>query len=161
MPPAKSHFATLPASCSIPLSVDRGIHEAGVVVDDDIHLSTSCLLARDALPHGRARLVPATSVIHDLHHRKHDRNLDQDTNHSRQGRAGVESKEANRSSDGQFKKVAGADERGRTSNAMRLARDAIQEISEPRIEIDLNQDRHRQDRNDQGLCQDLFALESE
>ena len=55
----------------------------GTVVDADIHLSTSCLLARDALLHSRARLVPATGAIHNLHNRKHDRNLDQDADHSR------------------------------------------------------------------------------
>ena len=46
-------------------------------------------------------------------------------------------------------------------NAMRLAGCAIQKISESRIEIDLDQDRHGQHCDDQRLRQDLLALEAE
>jgi hypothetical protein len=37
----------------------------------------------------------------------------------------------------------------------------IQPIGQPRIEIDLHQDRHRQQRDDEGLAHDLFALQAE
>ena len=40
-------------------------------------------------------------------------------------------------------------------------RGAIEQVSQPGVEIDLDQDRHRQDRDDQRLCQDLLALEAE
>ena len=37
----------------------------------------------------------------------------------------------------------------------------VQEIGEARVEVDLDQDRHRQQRDDQRLLDDLFALETE
>ena len=46
-------------------------------------------------------------------------------------------------------------------DAMRLAGCAIQQIGKTRIEIDLDQDRHRQHGDDQRLGQDLLALEAE
>jgi integrase len=70
--------AAIVATCSLNDCHSIARHPAfGVVVDHNIHRSTLCLLARYTLPYRRARLVPATSAIHDLHHRKHDRNLDQ------------------------------------------------------------------------------------
>jgi hypothetical protein len=37
---------------------------------------------------------------------------------------------------------------------------AVQPVSQPRVEIDLYQDRHRQERNDNWLAHDLFALQA-
>ena len=40
----------------------------GIVADNDIHPSISCLLTRDALPNTRSGLVPTSGVVHDLDH---------------------------------------------------------------------------------------------
>ncbi len=44
---------------------------------------------------------------------------------------------------------------------MGLSAQAIEEIGEPRIEIDLDQDRHGEQRDDAWLGKDLLALKAE
>src|SRR5215207_6943919 len=44
---------------------------------------------------------------------------------------------------------------------MRFAGRAVEQIGKPRIEIDLDEDRHRQHGDDQRLPEDLLALEAE
>ena len=44
---------------------------------------------------------------------------------------------------------------------MRFAGGAIEQVGEAGVEIDLDQDRHGQQRDDQRLAQDLLALEAE
>ena len=70
-----------------------------------------CLLTRDALPNARSGLVPTSGVVHDLDHRKHDRNLDQDPHNRRQRSARVKAEEADRSGNGQLEEVASANKR--------------------------------------------------
>ena len=109
--------------------------------------STSCFLARNTLLHDRAGLVPATSAIHNLHHRKHDRNFDQHPDNSRQCCTRIKAEKANCGGNGQFEEVAGADERGWCGDAMRFTGDAIQKVGQSRVEIDSNQDWQSQNCN--------------
>ena len=59
------------------------------------------------------------------------------------------------------KKLLRADQGRRAGDAMLLARNAVQQIGEAGIEIDLDQDRHRQQRDHKRLRQDLLALKAE
>jgi hypothetical protein len=116
--------------------------------------------ARDAL-NGLTTLIPAATCIHDLHHRKHHGHLDQHTDYSRQCRARLEAEQADRGSDRELEEVAGADQSRWASHAVRLPGGSIQQIRETRVEVDLDQDRHGKQRNDDRLSEDLLALKGE
>ncbi|MNU03570.1 hypothetical protein D3C72_2476480 [compost metagenome] len=61
----------------------------------------------------------------------------------------------------QFEEVAGANECGRPGHAVRHAQAPVQDIGQARVEVDLQQDRHREYRDYQWLGHDLLALEAE
>jgi hypothetical protein len=71
-----------------------------------------------------------------------------------------EAEQADGGGDGQFEEVAGADQRRGPGDAMRSPA-AVEQIGEAGVEIDLDQDRHGQQRDDQRLRDDLLALEAE
>jgi hypothetical protein len=115
---------------------------------------------------GRAAfLAPRTyqglRTVDDPDDRQHHRHFDQHADDRRQGRAGVEAEQAYRGGHGQFEEVAGSDQRRRTCDAMLFAGETVQQIGEARVEIDLDDDRHGQQQNDDRLRDDPFALEAE
>ena len=61
----------------------------------------------------------------------------------------------------ELEEVAGADQGGGRRHAMRDAEPAVEQIGEPGIEVDLDQDRHGEQHDHQRLPQDLLALEAE
>ena len=73
-------------------------------------------------------LVPAAAGVHDLHHRKHDGNLDQDADDRRERRARVEAEQGDGGGDGQLKKIAGADQRRWSGDAVGLTCGAVEQI---------------------------------
>ena len=92
---------------------------------------------------------------------QHHRHFDQHADNGGERGAGVKAEQADRGGDRQLEEVAGADQRRGTGNAMLLAGSAIKQIGEPGVEIDLDQDRNSEQRDDQRLRDDLFALEAE
>lgn len=93
--------------------------------------------------------------------RQHHRNLDEHADDRRQRCAGSEPEERDRSGHGQLKKVAGPDQGGGCGNGVRDAHALRQAIGEGGIEIDLDEKRHGDQRDVQGLLQNDLALERE
>src|SRR3546814_19951756 len=83
------------------------------------------------------------------------------TDHGGQRGAGLQPEQTDRGGDRQFEEVAGADQRRGAGDAMGDAALPVKQIGQSGIEIDLDQDRHRQQRDDQRMVDDLPALEGE
>src|SRR3546814_2299084 len=73
----------------------------------------------------------------------------------------VEAEEADGRGHRQLEEVAGADEGRGCGHTVRLSRRPVQQVGEARVEVDLDEDRHRQQEDDERLGQDLLALEAE
>src|SRR5664280_3440252 len=91
-----------------------------------------------------AALVPTAAAVDDRDHGQHDRDLDQDPDHGCQGGARIEAEQADGRGDGQLEEVAGANQGGRSGDTMLFARQPVEQISEAGVEIDLDQNRYRE-----------------
>jgi MFS family permease len=89
-------------------------------------------------------LVPALGAVHDPDHGQHDRNLDQHADDGGECCAGLEAEQADGGGNRQLEEIARADQGGGPGNTMLLAGKAVEDIGQPGIEIDLDQDRHGQ-----------------
>jgi MFS transporter, DHA2 family, multidrug resistance protein len=116
---------------------------------------------QNAPPLRGATLIPALAAVYDPHDRQHHRHLDENADDSGEGGPGVEAEQADGGGDGELEEVARADQGGGAGDAMLLARGPVQDVGEPSVEVDLDQDWDRQERDDEWLRQDLLALESE
>lgn len=93
---------------------------------------------------GPPGLVPTPGAVDHPDHQQHHRDLDQDPDHRRQGRAGLETEERDRRRHRQLEKIAGPDEGGGAGDAVTLPDRPVQPVGQRRVEEDLDQDRHRQ-----------------
>lgn len=104
--------------------------------------------------------VPALRTVHDGDDREHDWHLDEDANDRGQRSARVEAEETDGRSDRQFEEVTRANQGGGAGYAVLHSKLAIQQVSQTGVEDHLDEDWHREHRDDQGLVQDGFALDA-
>src|SRR5829696_3212878 len=62
-------------------------------------------------------LVPGAAAQREVHHRQHDRHLDEDADHGRERRARLEAEQSDRRGDRQFEEIRRADQRRRAGDA--------------------------------------------
>lgn len=93
--------------------------------------------------------------------RKHHRHLYQYAHDRCERCAGTWAKQSNRRGHRQFEEVARTDQRAGGSHRVLHPEEPHQAVRQAGIEIDLNQDRHGQQCDDERLPEDLLALESE
>ncbi len=108
-----------------------------------------------------ADLIPAASTIHYVDGNQHHRHLDEHAHHGGERRAGLETEQGNGGGHGQLEEIASADQRRRPGYAMWRAHRAVEQVGQTGIEEHLDQDGHRQQRDDQRLGDDLFTLKAE
>ena len=106
-------------------------------------------------------LVPAPTPQHDPHDGEHDRHFDQHADDGRQRRPGLKTEQRDRRGDRELEKIRSPNQRRRAGDVMRNPERAVDRVGNASIEIDLNHDRHRQQRDNERLPDDLLALKSE
>ena len=105
--------------------------------------------------------IPHAGSPHDVDHRQHDRHFHQNADDGRQCGTRLESEQGDGRRHGEFEKIARADQGRRAGDALLDNQPAVQPIGQSGIEIDLNDDRHRQHADDQRLAEYLFTLQAE
>jgi hypothetical protein len=93
--------------------------------------------------------------------RQHDRHFHQNPHNGRERRAGLKSEQGDGSRDRKFEEVTCPDQCGWPRHAPFDAENPVQPIGKSRIEIDLYDDWHGQQRDDDRLSYDLLPLQPE
>jgi len=108
-----------------------------------------------------AGLIPTLGSIDDLDHRQHHRHFHQHTDHGGERGAGIETEQHDSRGNCEFEKVTRTDQGRGRSHAMGDPEPAVQQVGQTGVEVDLDQDRHREHHDDQRLAEDLLTLETE
>src|SRR5690606_35338338 len=107
----------------------------------------------------RGKMV--TSPIGEGDERQPDRNLDENTDHGRERSAGLQSEEADRDGHRELEEVGRTDQRAGRGNVEGHAPRPGRSIGQRKDAVGLDQERHRDQRDQQRLLQDDLPLKPE
>src|SRR5215831_19933904 len=102
-------------------------------------------------------LVPPARAKDNPHHGEHDRHFDEHADDSREGRTRLEAEEGDRRRDSELEEIRRSDQCRRAGHTMWDSERPVERIGDRGIEIDLNHDGDRKQRDDQWLSDDLLA----
>ena len=92
-------------------------------------------------------------------HREHDGHFDQNANHSSESSSGIGSKQGDGHRNGQLKEVAGSDESSRGGDTVFDPQEAHEPVGKAGIEIDLDDNWHRDEQNGNPPLRQILRLE--